>query len=69
MVNAQKATTDRHEQQIAVLKDAGSRLDHLEDQQLELMGLPGRVDALEHLKPEISDIKATMLAHDREIKL
>lgn len=69
MVNAQKATTDRHEQQIALLKDAGSRLDHLEDQQLELMGLPGRVDALEHLKTEISEIKATILTHDRESKL
>ena len=33
------------------------------------MSLPGRVESLESLKKDVADLKATVLAHEREAKL
>lgn len=69
LINAQKNTTDRHEQILIALQDADARIESLETQILKLLGLNGRVESLEGLRAEISDLRSALALSERQCKM
>lgn len=61
--------SERHEVQLASLIDLEPRVAHTEQEVLKYVGLVGRVDSLEQLRPEMADVRATVATTERAARM